>query len=390
MKKTIIIISSILLFAVVLYADSITPTAQAITPTAQATPDSMQAPLNKNIFEGTVSKINFDLKSAFQEDSAGNIYTSELGIKARQTLNNSIMAEGYIRFIKPFSNDNAPVIVNLMTAKITYVNSFFTITAGREELTKTISTMNYFGPYATAGQRYLDLIGITVPFYLKAGVPELEEINLPVVALSFYYFPTMFNYLNTTYNGYQEYYLGQARVNTSLFDNPIQIIANVGTGTTEYFDYSILSGNPSIDLSASIDLFKHGKVNVSYGILNTDFTEQTSVMAAGIELHDFKQWLFVLDNIIFEMQFPLSSVTAQGFNPQQAPWFLTIRNNIDNLRYGIAVSNSNNDYTFKNIMVNGTPTAYGSGNVYAPEGLQFNGAQGGGAPSWYGYIGCEF
>jgi hypothetical protein len=381
MKKTYLIL--LLLLSTALYADN-------TTPTAQATLDTIQSPQGKNIFEGSVSKIGFDLKSAFQEDSAGNIYTSELGIKAKQTLNNNFTAETYIRFIKPFSDDNAPVIVNLMTAKISYVNSFFTITAGREELTKTISTLNYFGPYATAGQRYLDLIGITVPFYLKAGVPDIEEITLPTIALSFYYFPTMLNYLNTTYNGYQEYYLGQARVNTTLFDDPIQIIANVGTGTTEYFDYSILSGNPCIDLSASIDLFKHGKINVSYGILNTGFTAETSVMAAGIEFHDFKQWLFALDNIIFEMQFPLSSVETEGFNPEAAPWFLAIRNNIDNFRYGIAASNANNDYTFKNIMVNGVPTAYGSGNVYAPEGLQFNGAPGGGSPSWYGYIGYTY
>jgi hypothetical protein len=353
--------------------------------TEQATTQPLQ-----NVSASMATKIVYDLKSAFQEDGSGNKYTSELGIKAQQTLFDNFTAEGYIRFIKPFSNSNTPVDVNLMTAKISYVGPWFTFTAGREDLSKTISTLNYFGPYATAGQRYLDLIGVTVPFYLKAGIPEFSELDLPVIALSFYYFPTMLNYDNTTYNGYQEYYLWQLRFFAIIFDNPTQIIANVGTGTTQYFDYSILSGNPCVDISASTDIFKHVKINASFGILNTDMTEQTSVMAAGLELHSFQKWLFVVDTAILEMQFPLASSISEGFNPETAPWFFVIKNTINKFRYGLAASNANNDFTFKNIMVNGVPTAYGSGNVYAPEGLEFNGANGGGSPSWYGYIGYEY
>jgi hypothetical protein len=372
-----------------LYADNITPTAQPSTPTAQATNDISQTVQNTNVSASMATKIVYDLKSTFQEDGWGNKYTSELGIKAKQTLFNNFTAESYIRFVKPFSNSNTPVDINLMTAKISYVGQWFTFTAGREELTKTISTLNYFGPYCTAGQRYLDLIGITVPFYLKAGVPDVSELDLPIIALSFYYFPTMFDNAYTTYNGYQEYYLWQLRFSSDVFENPTQIICNIGTGTTEYFDYSILSGNPCIDISASTDIMRHVKINASFGILNTDMTEQTSVMAAGLELHSFQKWLFMVDTAIFEMQFPLVSALSEGFNPETAPWFFVIKNTIDKFRYGLAASNANNDFTFHNIMVNGVPTVYGSGNVYAPESLQFNGAPGGG-PSWYGYIGYEY
>jgi hypothetical protein len=168
------------------------------------------------------------------------------------------------------SNENTPVITELLTAKFQYVNNFIQIVAGRAELTKTISTLNYFGPYSTAGQRYLDLVGFTIPFFLKAGVPELQEIDLPPLAFSMYYFPTMLNLTNTTYNGYQEYYLAQIRANAMLWDNPFQFMLNMGKGTTEYFMYSILSGKVVVDTSASIDLFKHYKINASYGILNTD------------------------------------------------------------------------------------------------------------------------
>jgi hypothetical protein len=95
-----------------LYADNITPTAQPSTPTAQATNDISQTVQNTNVSASMATKIVYDLKSTFQEDGWGNKYTSELGIKAKQTLFNNFTAESYIRFVKPFSNSNTPVDIN--------------------------------------------------------------------------------------------------------------------------------------------------------------------------------------------------------------------------------------------------------------------------------------
>jgi hypothetical protein len=388
--KRIIFCALACLTAIYLYAADpvkVTPTAE---PVATETAPVLEAPQGKNIFEGSVSKINFDIKSAYQDDGAGQIYTNELSIKAMQTLYKNFTADVFIRFIKPMSNENTPVITELLQAKFQYVNNFFQIVAGRAELTKTISTLNYFGPYSTAGQRYLDLVGFTIPFFLKAGVPELQEIDLPPLAFSMYYFPTMLNLTNTTYNGYQEYYLTQVRANARLWDNPFQFIFNLGKGTTEYFMYSILSGKVVVDTSASIDLFNHYKINASYGILNTDKTNQTSVMAAGLELHDFREWIFVINDIIFELQMPLGN-SAGDFQPQDLPWFIVLRNKMGNFRYGLAATTAANDYTFKNIVsyVPGFAGPFGSGNVYAPEGLSFTQKSGLGT-SWYGYIAYEF
>jgi hypothetical protein len=366
--------------------------AVGITPTA-GTVNPIQAEQGKSVFEGSVSKIVFDVKSAYKDDGAGQIYTNELAIKARQTVFENFSADVFIRFIKPMSNENTPVLTELLSAKFQYINNFFQVIAGRAELTKTISTLNYFGPYCTAGQRYLDLVGFTIPIYLKAGVPELEEINLPQIAFSLYYFPTMLNLTNTTYNGLQEFYLGQVRVNTNLWDNPTQFILNLGKGTTQYFDYSILSGNAVVDFSASIDLVQHYKINFALGILNTDKTNETSVVASGLELHDLKQWLFVLNTLIFELQIPIGQIQTNSpdFNPETMPWFVTLGNKVGNFRYGIAGTTAANDYTFSNIVSYkpGFTGPFGSGNVYAPEGLSFE-KKGGMGTSWYSYIGYEF
>ncbi len=389
MKKIIFAIL-ICLTSISLYAAEPVKVTSTAEPVATETASVLQAPQGKNIFEGSVSKISFDIKSAYQDDGAGQLYTNELSIKAMQTLFENFTADVFIRFKKPMSNENTPVITELLTAKFQYVNNFIQIVAGRAELTKTISTLNYFGPYSTAGQRYLDLVGFTIPFFLKAGVPELQEIDLPPLAFSMYYFPTMLNLTNTTYNGYQEYYLAQIRANAMLWDNPFQFMLNLGKGTTEYFMYSILSGKVVVDTSASIDLFKHYKINASYGILNTDKTNQTSVMAAGLELHDFNSWLFVINDLIFEVQMPLGSSSGE-FKPESLPWFIVLRNKMGKFRYGLAATTAANDYTFKNIVsyVPGFAGPFGSGNVYAPEGLSFTQKPGLGT-SWYGYIAYEF
>ena len=400
MKKTFLLLILTIFSINIMAANTavgLTSTAEtsvvAITPTAESTTVPTQAEQGKNVFDGSVSKIIFDVKSAFQDDGAGQIYTNELAIKARQTLFKNFSADVFIRFIKPMSNENTPVITELLSAKFQYINNFFQVIAGRAELTKTISTMNYFGPYATAGQRYLDLVGFTIPFYLKAGVPELEEIDLPQIAFSFYYMPAMLNLANTTYDGLQEFYLGQVRVNTNLWDNPTQFILNVGKGTTQYFAYSILSGKAVVDFSASIDLKDHYKVNIAAGILNTDKTNETAVVAAGLELHDLKQWLFVLDKLIVEVQVPIGQIptTSADFNPETMPWFVTLGNKVGNFRYGIAATTAANDFTLSSIKSYrpGFTGPFGSGNVYAPEGLSFEKKSGMGT-SWYGYLGYEF
>jgi hypothetical protein len=389
MKKLLI---TVLLCAIrcYLYAAEPVKITSTAEPVATETVSVLQAPQGKNIFEGSVSKITFDIKTAYQDDGNGHMYTNELSIKARQTLFENFTADAFIRFKKPMSNENLPVITELLAAKFQYVNNYFQIVAGRAEITKTISTMNYFGPYATAGQRYLDLIGFTIPFYLKAGVPEIEEINLPPLAFSMYYFPTMLNLTNTTYDGYQEYYMGQIRANMTLWDNPAQFILNLGKGTTEYFAYSILSSKFVLDTSVSVDLFKHYKINASFGILNTDKASKTSVMAAGLELHDFRDWIFVINDVIFELQIPFASVSGE-FEPEQFPWFVILRNKIGKFRYGIAGTTAANDFTFRNIIsyAPGFTGPFGSGNVYAPEGLSFV-KKSGMNPSWYVYIAYEF
>jgi hypothetical protein len=372
---------------------AVTKTAAVATATVQEiAPEvpTVSTQQGKNIFEGSFAKIYFDIKTAFQNDGSGNIYTNVLGIKTRQTLFENFTAESNIRFIKPMSNQNLPVVVEMLTGKFEYVNDFFKITAGRVELTKSISSLNYFGPYATAGQRYLDLIGVSIPFFLKAGVPEIQEFDLPPLSLSLYYFPSMFDLVHSTYDGSQEYWLTQIRANMRIADSPVQIFLNLGKSSANYFNYSIVSSNVSADVSFSADLAKHVKIYGAFGAMNTNLTSKTSVVAGGFELHDFKAMILVIDEIIFETQLPLAQVTGV-FEPNKFPWFLSVKNKIGKFRYGVALTTGVNDYTFAKLVSNRPDFVgpFGSGNVYAPEGITFVEKQGG-TPAWYGYVGYEF
>lgn len=392
MKKLLVVLAFVLTSGRLLAVESIPlpVTTSAVAVTATATTEPTPQPRPTSTGTGPATKFSIDLKSDFQDDANGKLFANKLSIKAKQTLFDNFIADANIRFTKPMSNENMPVMTEILTAKFQYVNNYFNITFGRAELTKTISTLNYFGPYVTAGQRYLDLVGITIPFYLKAGIPELEEIELPPLALSMYYSPTMFNFLHTAYDGSQEYYMFQLRANMEIAKCPSQIIVNVGKSTTAYFNYSILSTNPAVEVSISTDLGNHFKFNGSAGVLNSALFSQTLVVAGGLELHNLKEWIFALDEVIFETQLPLSQVTS-SFDPNTFPWFLSVRNKFGKFRYGLAVTTSNNDYTFKTL-VSYNPVfmpPFGSGNVFAPEGITLD-KKPGGLPSWYGYVGYEF
>ena len=371
-------------------------TATTITAVAAAVPEkapdvsTIQTQQGRNVFEGSFSKVYFDIKTAFQNDGNGSIYTNVLGIKTRQTLFENFTAEANIRFIKPMSNQNLPVVVEMLTGRFQYVNDFIKLTAGRVELTKQISALNYFGPYSTAGQRYLDLISVSIPFFLKAGVPDIQEFDLPPLSLSLYYFPTMFDLVHSTYDGKQEYWLTQVRANMAIMDAPIQVFLNIGKSSSNYFNYSIISSNISTDLSFSVDLAKHFKINGAFGIMNTDLTNKTSVLGGGFELHECKGALIVIDDIIFETQLPLAQV-AGLFEPNKFPWFISASNKIGRFRYGVALTNGVNDYTFAKLVSNRPEFVgpFGSGNVYAPEGITFV-EKPGGTPAWYGYVGYEY
>jgi hypothetical protein len=389
MKKLMYSLLLILSMALPLAAQN-APAVVTQTATAVSTPAALQAEPDKNVFEGTVTKLNFDLKTDFQKDDAGMIYNSELGIKAAQTLANEWRAGAYIRFIKPMSNGDDNVTIKLMQAKFEYVGKFFRIIAGRTDLTQTLSTLNYFGPYITAGQRYLDMAGVTIPIFLKAGIPNIEEIDLPPMAVSLYYFPTMFSQAYTTYNGMQEYYLFQLRVNANIAGSPFAFIGNLGKSTTEYFLYSVLSGNLAFDLNASIDMADHFKVNAAFGTLNTGLFADTSVAAVGFEAHNLSQGIIVIDNLTFEIQFPFGKV-QDAFEPENMQWFAIAKNTIGRFSYFVSASTGTNDFTFKTVksLLPEHLLPFGQGNIYTPENITFNSIAKG-RVSFYAGIGYEF
>src|ERR1035437_10139432 len=228
------------------------------------------------------------------------------------------------------SNDSGAGVNQLMHGSFQYVGTYFQLLAGRIDTTKIFSTMNFFGNYTVGGQKFVDMAGFTFPLYLTGGIPEIDEVKFPPVALSFNIIPTIFNKEHTDYNKDQTLFFCQARVNTVILNNPVQIILNGSKSITQYFINNVMSGSLSTEISASVDLYKHFQINLTGGILNTDKIGDTSAVAVGVELHNFAEWIFVLDKIIFEQQFILAN------NNTEISWFLAAENKISKFRYGVA------------------------------------------------------
>jgi hypothetical protein len=323
-------------------------------------------------FKDIYPTIKVNLKTTYQQDGAGTVFDNKLGIKLSQTLAGDWRADAYIEISKAINNGSDGVNLNLYEAKFEYVGTFFRVLFGRANLSGTISTLQYFGPYITSGQRYLDVIGFSLPIYLKAGVPEIEEIELPPIAISAYYLPAMLSKDYTTYfDRKEEYIIGQLRLNMSVANTPIVFTANLGKSSYSILYYSVLSGNLAWDASLSVDLAQHVKVVGAFGQMNVA-TGETAVAAAGLEVHDMKQWTFnLLDSLLFESQFSFSKEEIATFDPAPFSWFAVLKNNIARFRYFIAVGSVKNDFTLaaaKSIDP-GMTAPFGDGNIYAPETL---------------------
>jgi len=336
-----------------------------------------------NIFNDAVSKIKFNLKTYYQKDEAGPVFVNELGIETRQTLYENFLADVYIRLLKPMSNDNGGVTVELLKGNFQYAGTYFQIMAGRAEANKIFSTMNFFGNYSLGGQKYIDMLSFTLPLFLTGGIPEIDEYKFPPVALSLYYMPTMFKKEHTNYSGEQAFFGGQMRLNTILWEVPTQAIINLSKSFTEYFIYNIMSGNLTIESSLSFDFFKHYKMNINYGTLNVEMFAETTVISAGLELHDFQKDFFVIDNVIFEVQIPFEE------NSRVMTWFVSAENKINRFRYGIACSNTTNKMTLSDVNLLVSDTPYGHGNLYAKENILFENNSADNL-LYYVYVGYEF
>jgi hypothetical protein len=386
MKKNIISLI-FLLFTFGLYAADVqridlnTNTATAQNETKTIT-DLQSAP-GQGVFKGSVSKINFNLKTALQKDKQGVIFTNELGVSTRQTLFDNFLADISFRLIKPMANDLKGVEVQIMKGTFQYAGPYFQVLAGRTEATKIFSVMNFFGPYTTAGQKYIDILGATLPIFLTGGIPEIDEYKFPPLALSFYYAPTMFSLIHTDWSGDQALYIGQLRLNTILFDMPTQVVVNIGKSTTEYFKYSIMSGEISAEASAVVDLAKHYKISFAGAVLNVNEATKTSVISAGLELYNFREWLIAIDKVVFEQQLPLNPETMIS------TWFVSAENKIARFRYGVVLSNTINNFTLLGVnLVNSAP-AYGGGNIYGNENVTFLNTDNN-EICYYAYIGYDF
>jgi hypothetical protein len=393
MKKLLLFAAALLMPVMIIAENTPTPSASVATldvtatattiktqkPTATPTPTPSPTPKKAVNY---IIKTKTNIKMDYKHDSEGSGLNNSLAVELTQMLADNWRAVGSFKLTKPVNNESGNVDIKLYEAKFEHVGTFFWLLFGRANFSGTLSTLQYFGPYITSGLRYLDVVGCSVPIFLKAGVPEIEEYEMPPIAISAYYVPAMMSKDYTSYyDRREEYIMGQIRVNATPFESPLVFIINAGKSSYGLVNKSVLSGNFAIDTSVSIDLAQHYKVALSYGIENVTMNE-TQAIAAGVEIHNFSEWLFVIDKIVFEQQIALNA-------SNEMTWFALAENHISKFRYGIAASNSTNQFTLGNVPTYSPMASFGPGNEYAPENIIFNNTDAS-KISYYAYVGYDF
>jgi len=97
--------------------------------------------------------LKFLLQADFQQDAdlQGQAF-SMFDVSARRVLDeNSVSADGLIRFRKSLSTSDAASEVDLRLAKVSYMDPAFQISAGRFDLFQILTSNSFFGAYPIMG-----------------------------------------------------------------------------------------------------------------------------------------------------------------------------------------------------------------------------------------------
>jgi len=327
--------------------------------------------------------LKFLLQADFQQDAdlQGQAF-SMFDVSARRVLDeNSVSADGLIRFRKSLSTSDAASEVDLRLAKVSYMDPAFQISAGRFDLFQILTSNSFFGAYPIMGIHRVDGVIATIPisFFLGFGDSKnAQSQGSSPLALSFFYTPSLFSAQQVQEDTTQGFGLGQlrCRVNTSDFDMTLK--ANVSATNTDFFDYSAFNGGPAASLSADFDLHQGVNLTAEYGVQNTSHFSDTSALALGLNAGQLGTWgALSIDQIALETQIPMGNSPSNpftggnGFVPSlaQSPetsWYAKVRVRLKVLFIEIHATNSQDDFTLNRLVPSavGTPfiNGFGPGN----------------------------
>ncbi len=301
---------------------------------------------------------DFNLNSVFQSDLNGFRAYSLFDIVSKSELPEySVAAEGVIRFKKNFSNSDGVDSVEVRSAKVTYLENWLQVSAGRMDLTGLVSPASFFGSYPTMGLHRLDGMSVVLPIRLSFGGEDYKGVNAPPTAISAFYFPSLFSASYANLNGDQAFLLGQARLRVMTDDIQTTFRFNIGGSGTDYFNYSTVSGNTTLSASVDSKMGNQFTLYGEYGIQNLSIAG-TSALALGVKAEQLgTMGPFSLESFVLEVQEPLIQDPNNAFTggntyiPQLAQlpattWYVGIKTRIKKLLIEGAFTNSMGDYTF--------------------------------------------
>jgi len=327
--------------------------------------------------------VKFDLQAVFQQDAdlSGEAF-SMFDLSAKRTLDeNSVFAEGLVRFRKSLSTSDSAGNIDLRLARISYLEPWLQVTGGRFDLFQVLTPNLFFGAYPIMGVHRVDGVMATIPFsfFFDLG-PAKEgktEASSPL-ALSFFYTPSLFSAQAVQYDNTQAFWLTQLRFRIEDRDFSPTFRANFGGSASNYFDYSSLNGSNTFSIAADLAFEQNYDLTAEYGVQNINLVSATSALSLGFQASRLGTWgAFSFDQIALEGQFPLGSSPDNPFTggnglfpglaqTPQACWYAKIRTRLKVLFIEVHVTNNQNDFTLARPMAGsiGVPFTgtFGPGN----------------------------
>lgn len=271
----------------------------------------------------------------------------------------AVTGEGSVRFISSASNTDDVKSVQLRTAKADLSENWFTLSAGRMDVSDQISSMHFFGRYSFESLRRVTGIRLFLPVRFLMGIEDYRNVSSPPTSLSFYYLPNIFSDIDADLSGQQSFFLANARARVKLQKKwQTVLLFNYGKSKSNYFQYSTINGSGTASASAEVIFDSFYSAFGEFGIQNTGLTSGTEVAALGLRFQRIGTFgPFSIDDIIFETQLPIKASLDNPFtggNPvfselgskPSTAYYVKIQGRVHGVFFEADGTTSVNDYTF--------------------------------------------
>jgi len=344
------------------------PTATAtvqVTPTATATPVTVTEkkarwipwpPFPRDEARAIVYTVN----SLYRDQGDGDYKGfSFFDLTAKRKIDEyAITGEGSVRFLSSASASDDAKQIQLRTAKADWAETWFSFTTGRFDITDQVSTTNFFGRYSFEGLHRVTGFRLYLPIRFLVGIEDYRSVSSPPTSLSFYYLPNIFQDIDADVSGKESFFLANARARFTIKRFQTVFLLNYGKSKSNYFQYSTINGSGTFSFSTQITFDNNYSIYGEFGIQNTSVTSGTEVAAIGASFKRLATFgPFSVDDIILEMQMPLSTssenpftggngiFTDYGITPRTA-YYIKIKARARGVFLEADATTSVNDYTF--------------------------------------------